>query len=137
MCAADGVELKGKPAVEADGMLWPQHLDPMHTVYPALGQIQCPVSIISGPDVSSTNPTEFIATYIEKVAKEFSRGRFERSATPLQRLSPFLSTHHVIRLLACFLPSMTIIQRVRVIYSRLEAKSDLCDFLLQNSTEFF
>ena len=79
---ADGVELKGKPAVEAESMIWPPHLDPMHTVYPALGKIQCPVSILAGIDVSAHNPTEFIAHYIEEATPEFAHGRFERFLCP-------------------------------------------------------
>lgn len=77
------MELKGHPGVEAAGMLWPTHLDPMRTVYPALGRVQCPVSILAGSDVSATNPTEFIAFFIEDVTREFSKGRFERCVSSL------------------------------------------------------
>ena len=85
---ADGVELKGHPGIEAAGMMWPFHLDPMKRVYPALGNIQCPVSILAGSDASATNPTEFIALYIQDVAKDFSHGRFERYASPSE---PFIN----------------------------------------------
>lgn len=90
------MELKGHPEVEAAGMLWPAHLDPMQTVYPALGRVQCPVSILAGSDVSATNPTEFIAFFIEEVTQEFPKGRFERCAMSLEpacihSLLPFLS----------------------------------------------
>ncbi|KAK9867209.1 hypothetical protein WJX84_011637 [Apatococcus fuscideae] len=82
-----GVELKGDPANEADTMLWPPHLDPMHTVYPSLPEVKCPVSILAGTDVSATTPTEFIAHYIEDVVKEFPNARFER-LDGLQHLGP-------------------------------------------------
>ncbi|KAK9835787.1 hypothetical protein WJX74_007981 [Apatococcus lobatus] len=84
---SDGVELKTNPAVVAAGMLWPPHLDPMHTVYPALGKVQCPVSILAGTDVSATNPTEFVALFIEEATQHFSKGRFER-LEGLQHLGP-------------------------------------------------
>ena len=50
----------------------------MHTVYPSLPEVKCPVSILAGTDVSATTPTEFIAHYIEDVVKEFPNARFER-----------------------------------------------------------
>ncbi|KAK9835732.1 hypothetical protein WJX74_006968 [Apatococcus lobatus] len=87
MDVADGCELKQKPAVEAETMIWPQHLDLMQTVYPALGRIQCPVSILSGDDISAINPTEFIAHYIENATQELACGRFER-LEGLQHLGP-------------------------------------------------
>ena len=78
------------PAIEAAGMLWPEHLDPMRTVYPALGRVQCPVSILAGSDVSASDPTESIALFIEDATKEFPRGRFERCASSLgPALPPF------------------------------------------------
>ena len=73
-------------------MLWPEHLDPMRTVYPALGRVQCPVSILAGSDVSASDPTESIAMFIEDATKEFPRGRFERCALSLgPALPPSLS----------------------------------------------
>ena len=50
----------------------------MHWVYPNLHKVECPVSILSGSDISAENPTEFIALYIEEVTKEFPNGSFQR-----------------------------------------------------------
>ncbi len=75
---ADGVELKSTPAAEADNMLWPRHIDPMHWVYPNLHKVKCPVSVMAGSDTSAENPGEFIAHYIQEVTDQFPNACFER-----------------------------------------------------------
>ncbi|KAK9855475.1 hypothetical protein WJX84_010969 [Apatococcus fuscideae] len=82
-----GVELKCDPANESNSMIFPTHLDPMLTLYPSLPKVGCPVSILAGSDVSASDPTQFIASFIEKAVKEFPNARFER-LKGLQHLGP-------------------------------------------------